>query len=427
VINEAPNGSASGLAALAEPSRRVGPRLTSALALANLGIMTGFFTPLQVLLPLQVEAIDPAHKVANLSLVAGVGAFVSMVANPLAGALSDRTTAPSGRRRPWVFLASFAAAVVLLLLSRAPSLALIAVGWALAQLTLNASYAAVTAVIPDQVPHAQRATVSAFVGVAQPLGIVLGVGVVVALVSGQQARYAAVAGLVLVTGLVMVAMVREPRLPPAAVPAFAWRDFVGRFWISPRRHPDFAWAWFTRFLVMLGQALSIGYLLYFLQDAVEYERIFPGKTADDGVAFLIVLYTLALLLTAIPGGMASDRLGRRKVFVITSALVSSLGGLLLFVNQSWPAVVAAAVVFGLGFGVYTAVDIALVTEVLPAAEDRARDLGVINVANALPQVLAPVLAAPIISVLGGYPSLYLTSALVTVAGGLLVVKIRGVR
>ena len=86
----------------------------------------------------------------------------------------------------------------------------------------------------------------------------------------------------------------------------------------------------------------------------------------------------------------------------------------------------AALVLGLGYGVYLAVDQALITQVLPNAEDRGRDLGVINVANALPQVLAPVIAAPIVTSLGGYPALYTATAVVTVVSGVLVRNIKSV-
>jgi MFS family permease len=83
-------------------------------------------------------------------------------------------------------------------------------------------------------------------------------------------------------------------------------------------------------------------------------------------------------------------------------------------------------VLGLGFGVFVAVDYALLTEVLPDLDDSGRDLGIINIASALPQVVAPVIAALVVSSLGGYPVLYLLAAGVTVAGALLVNRIRGV-
>ena len=99
---------------LAEPTEHVRWGFIAVLALANLGIWTAFFTPIQFLLPLQVEGIVGADtKETSLSLVLTVGAFASMVVNPLAGAFSDRTTSRLGRRRPWVLWPTVAAVAVL--------------------------------------------------------------------------------------------------------------------------------------------------------------------------------------------------------------------------------------------------------------------------------------------------------------------------
>jgi MFS family permease len=94
--------------------------------------------------------------------------------------------------------------------------------------------------------------------------------------------------------------------------------------------------------------------------------------------------------------------------------------------QTWPGAIVAAAVLGVGFGVFTSVDFALMTDVLPKALDRGKDLGVINIANALPQVAAPVLAAPIVTYLGGYRVLYLVAAVIGLAGAVLVGRIKGV-
>ncbi|MBI2244924.1 MAG: MFS transporter, partial [Nocardioides sp.] len=140
-------------------------------------------------------------------------------------------------------------------------------------------------------------------------------------------------------------------------------------------------------------------------------------------------------------GVWSDRTGKRKVFVIWSGVVGSLASLLLAVGQTWPAAVAAAVLMGVGYGIYTSVDFALITQVLPGAEDRAKDLGVINIANALPQVFAPFIAAVILLVVEaaggvtetggdrfsvGYCVLYSVAFLVAVLGSVFVTKIRSV-
>ena len=419
-------GSGSVPAALAEPVRRVGVRFVGLVSLASLGLWAAFFTPIQVLLPLQLEAIDPVNKVFWLSIVTGVGALVAVVANPLAGALSDRTTLRFGRRKPWTLGCAVAGGIGLLALSQASTVLAVLAGWCLAQACLNGMLASVTAMVPDQVPVAQRGEVSAWVGIPAPLGVVVGVALVTMLVSGVMAGYTVVALFVVIAAVPLVLLVRDEPLPAAFRPAFSWRSFLGGFWIDPRTHRDFGWAWLTRFLVSLGNSLGTLYLLYFLKDAVHYEQRYGGK-ADDALLVLILIYTATLLVTAILGGIWSDRAKRRKIFVMIATAIMACGALILAFQQSWEAAMVAAAVMGAGYGTYLAVDQALVTQVLPSAGSRAKDLGVINIANSLPQVLGPALAGPVIAGLGGYPSLYLLTAMVTLLGAVLVQPIRSVR
>ncbi|MGD0863545.1 MAG: MFS transporter [Candidatus Limnocylindrales bacterium] len=404
----------------------MGVRFVGLLSLASLGLWAAFFTPIQELLPEQLEAIDPVNKVFWLSVVTGVGALIAVVANPLAGALSDRTTLRFGRRHPWTLGCAIAGALALVALSQASAVWLVLVGWCLAQASLNGMLASLTAMVPDQVPVKQRGEVSAWVGIPGPVGLVVGVALVTAVVSGIVAGYAVIAVLVLAAAIPLVLLVHDESLPREFRPALSWRSFLAGFWIDPRAHPDFGWAWLTRFLVSLGNSLGTLYLLYFPKDAVHYEQRYGGS-AEDALLVLILIYTACLLVTAIGGGIWSDRVGRRKAFVMIATGIMAAGAVILALFQTWEAAIVAAAVMGAGYGTYLAVDQALITQVLPAAGSRARDLGVINIANSLPQVLGPAMAGPVIAGLGGYPSLYWLTALVTLMGAILVQPIRSVR
>src|SRR6478672_12857531 len=419
-------GSANGADALAaEPLRRVSRRWIALIALANLGLYLGYFGPITVLLPNQVQAIaGPAHKVAVLGWVTGIGAAVAMISNPVAGALSDRTTSRFGRRHPWTVCGALAGAVALVLLAGQSTIAEVIIAWCLAQAGLNAMQASVTAGVPDHVPVAQRGLVSGWIGLPQTVGVVLAVVLVTVVVTGN-AGYVLIAAVVVACVLPFALTTPDPPLPRAARPPFAWRAFARSFWLSPRRYPDFAWAWLTRFAVNLGNAMALLYLLYFLRDKIHYSQLFPGHKAEDGLVILILVYLAGVALTAVAGGVISDRTGRRKLPVTIAGLVMATAAVLLALRPTWPATVAAAGLAGLGFGVYLSVDAALVTQVLPSAEGRAKDLGLINIANSGPQVLAPAIAAPLVT-LGGYTSLYLTVAVVVVTGSVLVRQIRSV-
>jgi MFS family permease len=410
----------------AEPTRRVGKRWIALIALANLGLYLGYFGPITVLLPNQVQAIaGPAHKVAVLGWVTGIGAAVAMISNPVAGALSDRTTSRFGRRHPWTVCGALAGAAALVLLAGQSTIAGVIIAWCLAQAGLNAMQASVTAGVPDHVPVAQRGLVSGWIGLPQTVGVVLAVVLVTVVVTGN-AGYVLIAAVVLACALPFALTTPDPPLPRSARPPFAWRAFARSFWLSPRRHPDFAWAWLTRFAVNLGNAMALLYLLYFLRDKIHYSRLFPGQKAEDGLLVLILIYTVAVVLTAVTGGVVSDRTGRRKLPVTVAGLVMAVPAVMLALWPSWPVAIASAAIMGLGFGVYLSVDQALVTQVLPSAAARAKDLGIINIANSGPQVLAPAIAAPLVSQLGGYPTLFLSVAVITVLGSAFVWKIRSV-
>jgi MFS family permease len=407
------------------------------LAVASVGLWAGFFGPIQVLLAQQAESLDAANKEQVLALVSGVGALVSVVCNPLAGAFSDRTTLRAGRRLPWLVGGALGGAASLGVLSVAPNVPVMLLGWCGVQATLNAMLAAVTAMIPDQVPSSRRGRIGGIVAVAQTVGVVAGTGIAAA-TGSIAAGYLTIAAFLLVLAVPFSLSSRDLPLPASARPAFDLRRFGASFWISPRRHPDFGWAWLTRFLVNLGNALGLLYLLYFLQDVVGYS----SDESEDRVFVLTAIYAVTLVLTTVVFGAWSDRLGRRKVFVIWSGVVSGCAAVLLGLGQSWPAAVAAAVVMGCAYGIYTAVDFALITEVLPTALDRAKDLGVINIANALPQVFAPVLAGVLLWLVeraggvvetegsgfsAGYFAVYGLAFLASLLGSVFVTRIRGVR
>jgi MFS family permease len=102
-------------------------------------------------------------------------------------------------------------------------------------------------------------------------------------------------------------------------------------------------------------------------------------------------------------------------------------GVMLALWPTWPVTVAAAALMGLGFGAYLSVDQALVTQVLPSARSRGKDLGIINIANYGATALAPAIAAPLVSKFGGYPTLYLSAAAITLAGSTFIWRIRSLR
>src|SRR6266702_2074862 len=360
--------------ALAEPTEPVTRGWIGSLGLASLVMWMASITPLQVLIPEQLQNIDPKGKIVALGLVSALGVGIL-----------------------WVLFSAFQ----------------------------NGEYASLSAAVPDHVPVNQRATVAGWIGMPQALGLVVGTALVVYAFNGPTAGYLALAIPLVVLTLPFVLATPDHALDPDHRTPLSIRALVASYWLNPRRHPDFAWAWITRFLASLAIGMGTLYLLYFLKDAVHYHRIFPGQTASQGLFILIVIYTGFVIVTAIVGGMISDRIGKRKMIVTISGTLMGLAALLLTFVETWPAAMAAAVLFGTGFGAYLAVDQALITQVLPEAKDRAKDLGIINIAIVGPAALAGAIAALLVEV-GGYPALFGATAFVAAIGSVLVWKIKSV-
>jgi MFS family permease len=419
--------------ALAEPDKHVRYRWVIGLTLASLGMWMATQTPLQVMLAAQLQDITPRHKIVALGVVTGLGAVSSALATPVVGALSDRTAHGkrlhrfSGRRHRWTLVMAVLAAACLALLADQGSVIGVAVWYVLFSAFQNGEYASLSAAIPDHVPVRQRATVAGWVGMPMALGLVLG-SLLYIDVLGQHlvSSYLWLAVLMVVLALPFVLFTPDYPLAPEHREPFSWRQVASSYWISPREYPDFGWAWLTRFLASLAIAMGTLYLLYFLRDAVHYARLFPGQTAQDGLLILILIYTVCVVVTSIIGGIISDRRGRRKMMVTVSGLFMAVAALLLTFVETWHAAMGAAVLYGIGFGCYIAVDQALITQVLPKARDRAKDLGIINIAIVCPGAIGAAIAAPLVS-LAGYPALFGATAVVSVGASIGVWRIKSVR
>lgn len=404
---------------LAEPTTPVSRSWTLRFNLAWVGVMVGFFGPIQILLPNQAEAIAPDDKEFVLALVTGVGAMFSLVMNPLWGALSDRTTSRFGRRTPWIVAGAVTGAVSLLVVASATTVLMMVIGWSLVQSTLNASWAGLTAVVPDQIPSEQRGGAAGFLGFSQMVGV-LGAIALATLIPGT-GGYLACGVVVLLSIVPFVLLRRDAVLPAADVRRWSWGDFARGFWVDPRRHPDFAWAWLTRFLINLGNSTALVYLLYFLRDELHRDN------AEAGVLVLGAINVAGVVAAVVVSGFWSDRLGRRKLFVTGAGVIMAAAALIMSVSLTWTTAMVVAFVLGVGFGAYTSVDFALITEVLPEGGARGKDMGVLNIASSLPQVIAPVIAAVVVTHVGGYAGLFAISGVIGLLGAVLVRRIQSVR
>jgi MFS family permease len=412
-------------AAFAEPDRAVTSRWIAIFATAWLGVWMAQLAPVQLLLPNQVTAqlhtTNWVDNVVAFGIISGIAGVCALVAYPLTGALSDRTTSRFGRRRPWILGGAVLFAVSLLVLGLQQSLVGVGIFWSLAIIGFCVLTAALTATISDQVPVRQRGFVSGWISAPQAIGTVLGVLLVTYVIVGQFAGYAVLAALLVILVLPFVlrspdAVLRKDQREP-----LTFTSLIQGFWISPRKYPDFGWTLLSRILVNFGNAFGTTMLLYFLQFGLK------DKNAEDDLTTLILIYMVFVILASLFLGRLSDKLGRRKVFVFVASALQAIAALLLALVPDLGVAMVAAGLLGLGYGCFLSVDQALATEVLPDARSRGKDLGIMNIATAVPQAIAPLLGAFIVAALVGFQGLFLLAAATTLLGALAILPIRTVR
>jgi MFS family permease len=394
-------------------------------AAAYLATSLVFIAPLLVTLALKVSSLVDADRAASsLSLIAATGSLVALVANPLFGRLSDRTTSRWGMRRPWLLVGLAGGSCGILVVALAPAVWTVLIGWCLAQLFFNAMLAAMVAVLPDQVPAEQRGTVAGVLGVCLPIASVGGTYVVRIFTGNELGMFlapCAIGGFFIV---VFALYLDDRRLAAADRPPWSLRQVLGTYYVSPRRHPDFAWAFASRFMFILAYAFLVTYQAYYLLDHL--------GSSEEEVPQQIFLATLTqaviVVVASVVGGRLSDRTGRRKLFVAGAAVVYGLALFMIAVAGDFDAFLVGMGVAGLGFGLYLAVDLALVADVLPDGNNAAKDLGVLNIAGALPFSIGPALAPLVLAMgSGSYQVLYVVAGVCALLGAAAILRVRKVR
>lgn len=402
-----------------------------ALAAFWFGISFHWGPILGILVPARVAELLPRETaIAASGLLFGLGAVFAVALPPVVGAWSDGIRTRWGRRRP-LMLAGVALNVAgLLLMMVAPVYSLFLVGYLVVQFGNNFAGAAYSALIPDVVPADEFGRASGFLGGLYQVGSVA--GILVTLVATQlharQLTFAIIAGVVVLSLLpVLRAAEGEGVLPPAPRTRQALRTATWRF-VSPMFRGDFGWVVWTRMLMTGGIWLIYPFLLFFFRDVVGVER------PDEFTA----LWQLCVVAAAIPlgilGGWLSDRLGR-KPFVYASGAAQGLVVLYFIVfypDQAWVALLLGAL-YGVGYGLYYAVDWALACDTLPDRRASAKDMGLFHVAYTLPQVAVPGVAGVVLAELNrqsensGYRVVFAGAIVLYAMGTILVSRVRSAR
>ncbi|WP_165436389.1 MFS transporter [Amycolatopsis suaedae] len=402
---------------------RVWPIMLSMFVL-NVCAYAAISGALQILLPTQARLIAGDGAPSALALVTGIAAIASFAVPPFIGIRSDRTRSRWGRRAPWIFFGGLGTAGSLIMLGTSATVAGLVVGWFLMQALVNIGLNVILAVIPDRIPPHRHGLASTIQGLGLPIGGVVGVQIGAYFADAIATGYLVLAILVPLASLVGAWLTREPR--EAAAEVRESRPVLAelRQTLSSLRFRDYRWVFISRAVLFLGFTMVSSFSLYVLQD---YVTLPPGMTAAEAAAIgSTLVLPLTVVSTAIAGPLV-DRFGHHRMFVLGSGLVAAVSTLVPFVWPVWTAWLICGSVTAFSMGLYLGVDLALATLVMPAAGDTGRDLGVFHIAVTAPQVVAPFLAAMIVSSLGGYPALYVVSGVISLVGALAVLRVRAPR
>lgn len=392
-----------------------------------------------VVVPAQIRSIDPANWGETTGHLVGFAALCAVVIPLVVGPLSDRCMSRWGRRRPYIAVGVAINVIGLAILWAAGihlNLALYFVGYVIVQIGNNIATGAYSGVIPDIVPEGQKGEASGWMGAMSQLGTVIGVVSSGVLMNANKptAAFAIMAvSLVLFAGITLIGVRERPRTDrPETMTALG---FVKRLWIDPRKHPDFAWVWITRALVVMG----IWTVQMFMQPYLISIAGVPEERAEIAAALVLTISLICATVTGLLGGKLSDRVGRKKVvYVANSAAAVTFIAFLVYPSLAYAAVISAF--FGLAYGAYYSVDWALACDVLPNKEDAAKDMAVWHIAMTLPQAVILPISGSLLAAFGselkngiayykypGFVAIFSLAAIFLLLGAFFLRNVRGVR
>ncbi|MBD7996713.1 MFS transporter [Arthrobacter sp. Sa2CUA1] len=408
----------------------VGKRYIWLMVLAQFGVFVAFITPLAISLAIRLNELAPGRE-EYLGYITGAGAFAVMLTSPFLGVASDRTRTRLGRRRPFMIGGMILGIVSLVVMATAPSVLVLGTGWVLAQLGWGTVLSNLLISTADRLPESQRGKVAGLTGFATQVAPVVGVVLAGSFASNNLLLFLVPGAVgVLLTSLFVLLVHEKDSRGNTFDEKLNLGRLLRKYLYNPKQHPDFSWNWLGRFFFYFGLTLNTTFTAFFFASRL-------GVSVTEVAGILAILSMAGILATtagAIGGGFLSDKLRRRRAFVCASGLIFGAGAIIMALSSDMPMLVAGSLLGSLGIGMFSAVDQALLLDVLPEREtDAGRFMGIISFATSIPQSIAP-LIAPIFLAVGvtaggekNYLLLYVIAAACTVLGGLVVLRIRSVR
>ncbi len=403
-------------------SRTTTRRLGLALFILGFGWVFANGALTGVILAAKFAILDEPNKVFLFGLATAIGGIGTTVSLFFWGAVSDLTRSRLGRRAPWIIFGGISGPIFFVLMSLANSPVLLILAFVGYGLAFNSLTSAALAVFADRVPREKRGTISAVYGGAQVMGGTFGSIIASRFILEPNSFMLIGAIVIFVAAILFVLLAPDyssKDMPRATLDASGILDAF-KF---PKNAPDFYWAFAGRFLLLLGLYVVQNFTLYILTDYIGLSSAEAGDIiAVSGIATLVTI-----VLGTFIGGPLSDKIKRRKLPIFISSLLFAVAVVIPLVWPTGTAMILFAALSGLGLGAFLSIDTALMTEVIPSQEQAGKDLGILNTANTVPQIIAPLITAAIVGIGLGYAPVFATSLVIMLVGAFSIFKIKSVR
>ena len=336
------------------------------------------------------------------------------VVQPVVGAMSDRTRTRIGRRRPYFIAGAGLAAAALLYLGSFPPLVPMLLVLSVNAFFLNVAVDPYTALMADIVPPGQRGRIGTVLAIFNMVGQIAVTLFGIFLWDRSPELVFALVATVLVVGFgITTVAVRESEQPPrpARQPL---RLNVGGYVGDLLEHRELVKYVVAALFFWLGTGGVLPYLTRFGVQVLG---------TSEGDAFQLFLPAMAgTIVGAIPAGFAADRLGKRPVLT-AGVLAFGLVALVASQVQNVPQALAAMAIVGLANGVWTALNVPLLMDLVPA--DRAGEVsGLASAVWSFAQPIGALVAGLLIDVTGTYRSSFIGAALLVLVSFALLLLVR---
>lgn len=416
-------------AVVEEPQSPVSKSYVLWLMLASFGASIAMMVPLSYGIALRISELAPGQEQV-LGFITGTAQAIYLIVSPLIGLWSDRTRSRFGRRMPFIFLGLGIGLVGLVIMGLAPNLLIVGAGWVFGMAGWSISGAAVQTLMADKLPEQQRGKVSALTGLMTQIAPVLGIGIAYA-VSSSTLLVFVVPGIIGAILLALLPLIKPEGSSKDLVIAsnVTAKSIVASYGFNVRKYPDFAWNWLGRFVFFIGLYFNTTFGTFFYAQRLDL----PVREVAGVVATVGMLGVVAAAGGALLGGFLSDKLQRRRLFVMIAALLFVCGAVAEAFAWSLPQLIIGAVLMQLAIAVFATVDQAIIFKIIPDRREAGRYMAVVAFAQKIPSAVAPLLAALVITIGAtgsekNYTILYLIGAAFALVGGLVILlKVKAVR